>query len=88
MDERDRWTGHLTEPAQVCYFAEGWICVKHPEHPWPHPSPEESDGQCAGPGMPCPRCQPGDGRPRFAVRLAVDSTYKRLDGDANANPYT
>ena len=30
----------------------GMICEKHPEREWPHPDPTESDGECAGPGMP------------------------------------
>jgi hypothetical protein len=26
-----------------------WICEQHPDQGWPH-------DDCAGPGMPCPRC--------------------------------
>ena len=37
---------------------EGWICEKHAEPPWPQPTSEESEGHCAGPGMPCPRWSP------------------------------
>jgi hypothetical protein len=29
---------------------DAWICEQHPDQPWPHPNPEEPDGQCAGPG--------------------------------------
>ncbi len=31
---------------------DGMICEKHPEREWPHSDPNESDGECAGPGMP------------------------------------
>lgn len=31
---------------------EAWICEQHPELNWPHPDEAESDGECAGPGMP------------------------------------
>jgi hypothetical protein len=30
---------------------DAWICEQHPDQPWPHPNPDEPDGQCAGPGM-------------------------------------
>lgn len=36
---------------------EGWLCEQHPDRVWPHESASESDGQCAGPGMPC-TCNP------------------------------
>jgi hypothetical protein len=35
-------------------LGSGWVCEKHPPFPWPHESPEESDGRCPGPGMPWP----------------------------------
>jgi hypothetical protein len=50
--------GHLTKPVQVCSCAEGWICEQHPDRAWPHED-------CAGPAMPCPRCQAADERPRL-----------------------
>ena len=31
---------------------ERWVCGQHPERGWPH-------DDCAGPGVPCPECQPG-----------------------------
>jgi hypothetical protein len=36
----------------MCECNAGWICGAHPERGWPH-------DDCAGPGVPCPRCQPG-----------------------------
>lgn len=39
---------------------ERWICEEHPEQPWPHDN-------CAGPGIPCPLCNPAgpDERPEL-----------------------
>lgn len=44
--------------------AEGWICEKHPQEPWPHfIGYDDNIGtvreECAGPGMPCdyPSCE-------------------------------
>jgi hypothetical protein len=45
----------VTPDAPCARCTEGWICAQHPEKGWPH-------DDCAGPGMPCPRCQPS-GRP-------------------------
>jgi hypothetical protein len=36
----------------------GWICEEHPWIQFPHDA-------CAGPGEPCPECQPPDGKPRL-----------------------
>lgn len=33
---------------------EGWICEVHPHLYWPHPDENDPEGECAGPGMPCP----------------------------------
>lgn len=33
---------------------EGWTCEKHPGFPWPHPDEDDPEGECAGPGEPCP----------------------------------
>jgi hypothetical protein len=35
-----------------------FICEDHPWLPFPHDA-------CAGPGEPCPECQPADGAPRL-----------------------
>jgi hypothetical protein len=31
--------------------ADAWICEQHTDQPWPHPNPDEPDGQCPGPGI-------------------------------------
>lgn len=54
---------HLTTKAQLCPCADGWHCAQHPDQPWPH-------DDCAGPGMPCLRCQPdADRQPDDNQRL-------------------
>ena len=51
-------------PAAPCVkCSDGWICEQHPEKGWPH-------DDCAGPGMPCPSCQPS-GRPTLPRGMAV-----------------
>ena len=42
-----------------------WICEVH-ETPWPH-------GDCAGPGLPCPSCQPYE-RPELENDVTYAST--------------
>ena len=37
---------HTHRTHDVCHCAEGWICERHPEQPWPH-------DDCTGPGEPC-----------------------------------
>jgi hypothetical protein len=53
MDAGGPWIRHVTKPARVCFCNEGWICEAHRDLGWPH-------DDCAGPGMPCPRCNADD----------------------------
>jgi hypothetical protein len=53
--------------------ADAWICEQHPDQPWPHPNPEEPDGQCAGPGMLRP-----------TIAAALDGTRRRDDATPRA----
>ena len=56
MADRGPWTGHLTALERVCFCVNGWVCEAHPECGWPH-------DQCAGAGVPCPRCHPAGAPP-------------------------
>ena len=47
----ERCHGHQTKPVQVCPCADVWRCAQHFDQPWLH-------DDCAGPRIPCPRCQP------------------------------
>jgi hypothetical protein len=51
---------------QRCGCNEGWICEQHSDRGWPHED-------CAGPGMPCPRCNPAANARRLAVAGQVAS---------------
>jgi hypothetical protein len=53
MAERGATVSLRTKWEQVCFCNEGWIYEQHPDLGWPH-------DDCAGPGMPCPRCNPTD----------------------------
>jgi hypothetical protein len=49
--------------SHVCH--NGWICEAHPEQGRPH-------DDCAGPGIPCPRCQPDTSTGAERARLSPD----------------
>jgi hypothetical protein len=54
---------------------EGWLCEQHPDRTWPHSSSTESDGRCAGPGMPC-SCNPnGNVHKDFTVIWTAKDGY-------------
>jgi hypothetical protein len=49
MNERGPTISLRTKWEQICPCNQGWLCEQHPAEGWPH-------DDCAGPGMPCPRC--------------------------------
>jgi hypothetical protein len=66
----EKSTDSSSNPVQVCYCAEGWICEAHRELPWPH-------DDCAGPGVRCPRCTPkGGGRRTSKDWRSIASTLR------------
>jgi hypothetical protein len=55
---------------------DGWVCEVHPSLGWPH-------DDCAGPGMPCPVCQPTDGRPRMEGWVSFISAEEMVEVRSN-----
>ena len=49
----------------------GWVCEAHDEHAWLI----DGESHCKAPGIPCPDCNPSDGRgdPPDDSRLIADS---------------
>src|SRR3954471_15231922 len=60
-------------------FPHAWICEQHPDQPWPHPNPDERDGQCTGPGML---------RPEFWTERSVAMTPDPLPTSVDERPNT
>ena len=51
----------------------GWVCVLHPDKPWPHGDLETvdaPDGECEGPGIPC-ICEMG-----IALAIEIDVSIR------------
>ena len=56
-----------------CCHGPGWVCVLHPDNPWPHSHLENldaPDGECAGPGIPC-TCEMG-----IALAIEIDVSIR------------
>src|SRR5262245_53572230 len=66
---------------------DAWICERHPGQPWPHPNPEEADGQYSGPGMlraEPPTCEPGDFESHQGDEIAIISKDSDCPGMQSA----
>ena len=74
-------TQNEPDPSGPCPLCQGerWVCEQHPERPWPHLVQTLEQGpheDCAGPGDPCPACNPDAELPPGWVSIA------RVDDDA------